>query len=252
MTKTQFMSFYTGTKFEKGASSCYDNLFEALSECGILDNLTLIGALATVRVEVEKIFLPIEEYASGEAYEWRIDLGNTIKGDGVKYKGRGYIQLTGRSNYTKYGKDLNIDLVNHPELALDPKISARILVKYFKDHNIPHYCGLQDWKKVRELVNGGDNNLTEFLDVIEQYLQVDIINLETKKTMDNTQDTPQVLTMDTPQVLTIKSVTVVYDKAVNGETTNTDFPVTLNLTDELKDFLKTTDLVEAGYNITIE
>jgi len=91
MLKSQFMSFYKGTPYETGASECYDAVEKALFEQGILSRLTLIGALATVRVEVGKAYKPIEEYATGDAYEGRVDLGNTVTGDGRRYKGRGYI-----------------------------------------------------------------------------------------------------------------------------------------------------------------
>jgi putative chitinase len=57
-----------------------------------------------------------EELASGKAYEGRKDLGNTQKGDGVKFKGRGLIQITGRANYTKLSKFLVVDLVSNPTL----------------------------------------------------------------------------------------------------------------------------------------
>lgn len=160
------MSFYPGSQ---SASDAYDNVYKALGDAGILNDDNLVGALATVRVEVGRAFKPIEEYADGSAYEGRKDLGNYVPGDGKKYKGRGYIQITGRNNYTNYGKALGIDLVCHPELALDPVISAKILVQYFKDHNIPLYCGLKDWKKVRQLVNGGSNGLDVFLSVIKSY-----------------------------------------------------------------------------------
>lgn len=56
-----------------------------------------------------------EEFASGDAYEGRKDLCNTVKGDGRRFKGRGPIQLTGRCNYTAAGKDLGLDLVGNPQ-----------------------------------------------------------------------------------------------------------------------------------------
>ena len=57
-----------------------------------------------------------EELASGAAYEGRVGLGNTQKGDGVKFKGRGLIQITGRANYKDVGIALGIDLINSPAL----------------------------------------------------------------------------------------------------------------------------------------
>src|SRR4051812_26049971 len=62
-------------------------------------------------------FRTMTEYASGADYEGRKDLGNTQSGDGKRFKGRGYPQLTGRFNYDKYGTILGIDLVKNPERA---------------------------------------------------------------------------------------------------------------------------------------
>jgi putative chitinase len=71
-------------------------------------------------------FRTTEEFASGAAYEWRKDLGNTERGDGWRYKGCGLIQLTGRANYRKYGKALGIDLESNPLLAESLRLSPRI------------------------------------------------------------------------------------------------------------------------------
>jgi putative chitinase len=85
-------------------------------------------ALATAYLETAHTMQPIEEFG-GPAYFFRMydkagnrpavaaQLGNTMPGDGVKYHGRGYVQLTGRANYSKATAKLGVDLVNHPELA---------------------------------------------------------------------------------------------------------------------------------------
>ena len=132
----------------------------ALKEAGITDKNSVIAALATM--SVESGFKPIEEYASGQAYEGRQDLGNTQPGDGVRFKGRGYIQLTGRANYKAYGEKLGIDLVNNPDLALRPDVASKILVQYFKDRGIPEKAQNGDWEGVRRAVNGGLNGYTAF------------------------------------------------------------------------------------------
>lgn len=163
------MSFYKGGAVEKSANDCFDAVEAALKECGILTPNTLMGALATVRVEVGRKFLPIEEIASGRAYEGRIDLGNYCPGDGMKYKGRGFIQLTGRDNYQNYGDEIGVDLICHPEEALEVKNSAKILALYFLERKVNKACDVSDWVRVRKLVNGGANGLTDFLKIINQY-----------------------------------------------------------------------------------
>ena len=79
-------------------------------------------------------------------YEGRSDLGNTQPGDGKRYLGRGYIQITGRANYRRYGKKLGIDLENNPELAERPDIAARVAVEYWKTDVRPMVG--DDWSNV--------------------------------------------------------------------------------------------------------
>jgi len=166
-----FMSFYLGTGLENNVGTAYDNISAALTELGIFTGWTLLGALATVRTEVGRPFLPIPEYGTGQQYEGRTDLGNVYPGDGPKYKGRGYIQLTGRSNYENYGLKLGIDLVDNPDLALLPQNAAKILALYFKNTGANIACDNNDWAKVRRLVNGGSNGLALFQSIIKQYSQ---------------------------------------------------------------------------------
>ncbi len=102
-----------------------------------------------------------EEFASGREYEGRQDLGNTHRGDGPTYKGRGLLQLTGRANYADYGKALGVDLVNNPTLAAQPALSLRIACEYWKRHDINADCDRDDAQAVTRKVNGGLNGLSD-------------------------------------------------------------------------------------------
>lgn len=104
-------------------------------------------------------FKTVKEYASGDKYEGRRDLGNIYKGDGVKYKGRGFIQITGRANYTEAGKDLNLDLVNHPELVETPANAAKVTWWYWQHKVRPHIKNFSNTLAVTKKVNGGITGL---------------------------------------------------------------------------------------------
>lgn len=106
-------------------------------------------------------FKTLEEYASGTAYEGRKDLGNTEKGDGVKFKGRGMIQLTGRANYTIYGKKLGIDLVNNPTLASTGKVSVLTALEYWKTKGLNAFADKDDINTITHRINGGENGLPQ-------------------------------------------------------------------------------------------
>jgi putative chitinase len=88
------------------------------------------------------------------------NLGNTHPDDGWTYHGRGYVQLTGRANYARVGRELGLDLVNHPELAEDRENAARIAIHYWKTRVVPN--GHQhDVKEATHDINGGYNHLAE-------------------------------------------------------------------------------------------
>jgi putative chitinase len=107
-------------------------------------------------------FNTLEEYASGKAYEGRKDLGNTQKGDGVKYKGRGYIQLTGRYNYKTYGDLVGEDLINNPRLASDdPYVALKIAAQYWQKHDLTKYAKLDNIETITKRINGGFNGLAD-------------------------------------------------------------------------------------------
>lgn len=99
--------------------------------------------LATAKHETANTMQPIGEYGGnayfhrmydpdGERGDFARRNGNTEPGDGVRFHGRGYVQLTWRSNYAKMAALTGVDLVGNPELALDPKIASLILFEGMK------------------------------------------------------------------------------------------------------------------------
>lgn len=110
----------------------------------------------------------VEEIASGADYEGRADLGNTRRGDGRRYKGRGLIQLTGRANYRSVGKMLNLDLENNPTLALVPTNSARIAAFYWHSRGLNLLADKSDFYNITRKINGGTNGLSDRIAHLER------------------------------------------------------------------------------------
>ena len=114
----------------------------------------------------------VVEFASGKAYEGRKDLGNTEAGDGVRFKGRGYIQLTGRANYAKFSKFCNEDCVTNPDL-ISTKFPMLSAAYFFDSIKLWSVCDLGSTdevvKKVTKKVNGGYNGLESRLENFHKF-----------------------------------------------------------------------------------
>lgn len=105
-----------------------------------------------------------EELADGRAYEGRTDLGNTYPGDGTKFKGRGLIQITGRFNYSAYGKHKNRDFVtpaNYELLAKDPSLAVDVSCWFWTRHGLNTLADRDDLRAVTKVINGGFNGLAD-------------------------------------------------------------------------------------------
>lgn len=99
-------------------------------------------------------------------------LGNVKAGDGVKYHGRGFIQLTGRDNYKMAGDALGIDLLKHPELAEKPKIAAKIAVWFWKSRVRPNVNDFTNQKEVTRKINPAMKNFDARQQSFENYLRM--------------------------------------------------------------------------------
>lgn len=148
-----------------------------LDEAQLRDRPMVLAALATIRAETES-FEPVAEGRSRyntspgpaghpfDLYDRRKDLGNEGPPDGARFRGRGYVQLTGRANYAVYGKSIGLGgrLVEDPELASEPDIAARLLAAFLKDRELRLKQALleRDYAGARRLVNGGRHGLARF------------------------------------------------------------------------------------------
>lgn len=127
-----------------------------------------------------------EELASGQAYEGRADLGNVHPGDGVKFKGRGLIQITGYSNYQLLGTAFGVDLISNPALLGGKNVTActptqlkyaALSAGWFWDRHqlnliadkiqlegpIDEGANLGYFKQITKVINGGYNGLNDRL-----------------------------------------------------------------------------------------
>ena len=100
-----------------------------------------------------------EEYASGAAYEGRRDLGNTQKGDGRRFKGRGLIQLTGRANYAAAGKALKHDFVRNPTQVAKFPHAATVSAWFWDQKALNRHADRDDIQQVTRTINGGLRHL---------------------------------------------------------------------------------------------
>jgi len=131
-----------------------------MEEQGIDNRMRQTAFLAQLAHESAELRY-MEEIADGSAYEGRRNLGNTQPGDGKRYKGRGPIQLTGRTNYKKYGDLLGLDLINNPRQAATPEVGFRIAALYWKLNGLNELAD-KGLKTVGQKVRGVSKQMPAF------------------------------------------------------------------------------------------
>ncbi|VVN81247.1 glycoside hydrolase family 19 protein [Pseudomonas fluorescens] len=130
----------------------------AMNRYGILGTARAAAFIAQVGHEsgqlryVREIWGPTAQQLT---YEGRAGLGNTVKGDGSKYRGRGLIQITGRANYAACGEALGLDLINKPELLELPQHAAMSAAWFWSTRGLNTLADQKDFAKITKRINGG-------------------------------------------------------------------------------------------------
>ncbi|CAN7167398.1 glycoside hydrolase family 19 protein [Brevundimonas sp. LjRoot202] len=128
---------------------------------GILDSGLRLAHFMGQCAHESGSFRYMEEIASGAAYEGRLNLGNTQPGDGKRYKGRGPIQLTGRTNYRRFGRQIGIDLEAHPEIVAFPSVGLLCACIYWDSRALNERADRDDLLAITKAINGGTNGLED-------------------------------------------------------------------------------------------
>jgi putative chitinase len=125
-----------------------------------INNSKRIAAFFAETIVESASFTATREFASGAAYEGRKDLGNTYPGDGKLYKGRGYIQITGRNNYAACSKALFGDntLIKNPDLLSTPKYAMQSAMWFWKSNDLNRYADMQYFYTISVRINGKNKN----------------------------------------------------------------------------------------------
>lgn len=159
----------TQTTFNRNAWNKAWSLYG--SQLGLADQIAYKYLLGQIEHESGG-FQYMEEIASGEAYEGRKDLGNTSSGDGVRYKGRGPIQVTGKSNYKKIYDEFfvpnglgHLNIVENPELGSDPEVGSLMSIGWLavtdNGKRAIEKSNRRDIVGLTRAINGGTNGLDD-------------------------------------------------------------------------------------------
>ena len=150
------------------------------------DRRQLAYCLATFKWETAHTMKPIDEFGGDAYFNRRYGpqtsvgkmLGNTKAGDGALFHGRGYVQITGRRNYTKAKSLTGVDLVNQPQLAKEPEVAYQIAIQGMKDgwftgRKLSHFItgDKADFENARTIINGHDQ-AGKIADIARRYSEI--------------------------------------------------------------------------------
>jgi len=147
----------------------------AMSRYGIVGTPRVAAFIAQVGHEsgqfrwLKELWGPTAQQAG---YDGRADLGNTVKGDGSNYRGRGLIQITGRANYAACGEALGLDLLSKPELLEQPQHAAMSAAWFWSTRGLNTLADQGEFMKITRRINGGVNGLADRQALYDKALKV--------------------------------------------------------------------------------
>ena len=156
------------SSLERRAAFLAQLAHESASFTAISENLnySAVGLMKTF-----KKYFPTQELAdqyakkpmaiANRVYAKRMGNGDEASGDGWKYRGRGFLQLTGKKNYTAAGLDLGVDMINDPDYATTPEGAVNTALWYWKKNNLNIYSDVENIREMTRIINGGYNGLDE-------------------------------------------------------------------------------------------
>ncbi len=157
------LAMCTGARIDR-ATEWLPHIEAAMREFNISTPLRQAAFLAQIGHESGGLHWLVELWGptiAQQHYEGRDDLGNTVPGDGLRYRGRGLLQITGRANYLATGKALGFDLIANPEKLAEPELASRSAAWWWSKHGCNEFADRQQFVLLTRRINGGTNGLDD-------------------------------------------------------------------------------------------
>lgn len=168
MMTAQELAKCTGARLDR-AEVALPHVVSAMTEFDIDTDARQAMFLAQIGHESAGLHYTTELWGPTEAqsrYEGRADLGNDAPGDGFKYRGRGYIQITGKANYKIVSQFFTTDFVLNPDLLAEPEFAARSAAWFWKWHALNEMADAGDFYAITRRINGGLNGVANRLELL--------------------------------------------------------------------------------------
>lgn len=159
----QQLAICTGARIDR-AREWLPHIEAAMAEFDINTPLRQAAFLSQIGHESGGLHWVVELWGPTLAqrnYENRDDLGNTVPGDGLRFRGRGLLQTTGRANYLATGKALGADLIANPERLAEPELASRSAGWFWKTHGCNAFADKEQFVLLTRRINGGVNGLED-------------------------------------------------------------------------------------------